>query len=98
MVISRALVCVEGRKPDQLGPEALTRGPRGWALGQLLSGPGPPLPAPVPHPWAKSKFLAQTLPCPGCLALTKRAETVRRASPCAFRSERSLAAGRRERS
>ena len=50
MVISRALVCVEGRNPDQLGPEALTRGPRGRALGQLLSGPGPPLPAPVPHP------------------------------------------------
>ena len=37
MVISRALVCVEGRNPDQLGPEALTRGPRGRALGQLLS-------------------------------------------------------------
>ena len=45
MVISRALVCMEGRNPDQLGPEALTRGPRGRVLGQLPSCPGLPLPA-----------------------------------------------------
>lgn len=62
MVISRALVCMEGRNPDQLGPEALTRGPRGQVLGQLPSGPGLPLPALCPIPGLRASFWRRPYP------------------------------------